>query len=805
MLRPKLVSELGHWLSQYRVRVGYLDALAAYRKNFSDVIFGDLAAGVVVAVMIVPQALAYAQLSGMPSVTGLFAAVLALFTYPFFGSSGHQAVGPGKKSFAGVQASAASSPTSLASLPPPFSSTHSLLALSSSLFLSLLPPPPFPHPRTPTLPTVALLAIMTQEAVSSAAAFDESRYVTLAAKLAFLIGIIQLVMGLMRVGFLLNFLSHSVLSGFTFTSALIIAASQLSKGFGFKTKQQSYVWQTLADFFHGCASGEVHRLSVAMFIINLFLLFGLTQIRTRLMASPAVKSRPALKALLRLLSVSLVVVTFNIVLVASLRLDLRGLRILGDVQAGMPPFAPGAVFDGEFTADASKLMPSALLISLVSFIESASVAKSMQQKYGITPGTLGADDNQELLGLGLANVATSIFSGFPVTGGFSRSTVNSEAGARTVMAGVFSGCILSLVLSCATSWFHYLPDVSLAALIVFSALRLIELRTVRYLWAVDKADATIWASTVLVTICGGVELGLMIGVCISVLRVVKVAALPHTAVLGRMPDGSTFRNLRRFPDLAKTVPRLAILRMDGPLFFANVEFLTHQVLRVAFPPAKGESDTALAWSAVVGVSNSNNVSSLSTSSDNEEGQLADPEEGHVVLVTRANEPIEAVLLDLSAVSSVDSAGIHALLEAIPMAIAEAASRRQKQRKTGEGKGDTAEPDEAAAPRLFLVGARGPVRDSLNRGEHAQHHKSNRGGSTSCLAVAHRVCGSTRTKKDNAETQQKENKEKEKELKEKREDEVSMPLLLQVDVKKGVELVSAMLERHRGEIRSGVMV
>jgi SulP family sulfate permease len=595
------------------VRFGYLDAVSAYRTSGAEAFAGDAAAGIVVAVMLVPQAMAYAQLSGMPPVTGFFAAILSLFFYPVFGSSGHQAVGP-----------------------------------------------------------VALLALMTQAAVSAvagdgAAAMD--RYANVAAKLAFLIGVAQLLMGVLRAGYVLNFLSHSVLAGFTTSSAVIIAASQLSKAFGFSTPQRSYVWQTFSDFFAGLGAGKLHGLSLGLFIMNMLLFFVLTEGRARLMASAAVRLRPALKALLRVLSVALVIIAFNILLVGGLRLDLKGVKVLGRIPSGMPPFKPAAVFDETLAADAFALLPSALLISLVSFVESASVAKSMQAKFGVTPGTLGANDNQELLGLGLANVATAFFSGFPVTGGFSRSTVNSEAGARTVMAGVISGTILCIVVSFLTSWFFYLPDVSLAALIMFSALRLLESGTIRYLWTVDRGDAIVWLATIAVTFGAGIELGLLVGAGVSVLRVVEKAAQPHTAVLGRMPDGTTFRNVKRFPTLAAPVPGVVIVRLDGPLFFANLALFVDRVVGAAFPPPDDIAAAAAAAEA-------------------------------------ARLPTQAVLLDFSTVASIDSAGVHALSETIPEALKKAAASAHLK-----------------PPRLFLVGARGPVRDRLRAGEraHANAH------------------------------------------------------------------------------------
>ena len=550
---------------------------------------------------------------------------------------------------------------------------------------------------------VALLALMTQAAVSAvageavtsaglsaaaAAAAAADRYAHVAAKLAFLIGASQLLMGLLRAGYVLNFLSHSVLAGFTTSSAVIIAASQLSKAFGFSTPQRPYLWQTLADCAAGLGTGKLHGLSLGLFVMNMILFYALTEGRARLMASAVVKARPALKAFLRVISVALVIVTFNILLVGGLRLDLKGVKVLGRIATGMPPFKPAAVFDDAFSADVFALLPSSLLISLVSFVESASVAKSMQAKFGVTPGTLGADDNQELLGLGLANVATAVFSGFPITGGFSRSTVNSEAGARTVMAGVFSGAILSVVVSFLTSWFFYLPDVSLAALIMFSALRLLESGTIRYLWAVDRGDALVWVMTIAVTFGAGIELGLLVGTGVSVLRIVEKAAQPHTAVLGRMPDGTTFRNVRRFPTLATPVPGIVIVRLDGPLFFANVALFVDRVVRATFPSAEDLAASAAAAAT---------ASAAAAATASPDTIVA---EASSIAPSPHTSP-QVVLLDFSTVASIDSAGVHALSETLIEALTKAAFLAR-----------------VASPRIFIVGARGPVRDRLRAGERA---------------------------------------------------------------------------------------
>lgn len=468
---------------------GVVEALRLYSGN-KDLIVADASAGLVVAIMLIPQALAYAVLAGMPAVTGFYAAILALVAYPLFGTSPFQAVGP-----------------------------------------------------------VAIMSLLSKEAVTEAlaeagAADSAAAAIAMSAKLAFLIGIVQLAMGAMKAGYLINFLSHPVLAGFTAASAVIIATSQLPKALGLTVPTTAYAWQTWAEV--ATRLPRTHGPSVALFAANMVLFHVLTGLRQRVLGSGAVKARPWLKALLRLVSVALVVVTANILLVWLAGLKGKGVRVLGDVPAGLPTFMPASVFDG-FPRDAGHLLPSALLISLITYVESASVAKSMAAKWGLPPGAAPMDGSQELLGLGLANVASALFGGFPVTGGFSRSGVQAEAGARTVMTGLVAGAVLTLVASTLAPAFYYLPDVCLAALITFSALRLLESHTLRFLLAVDKADAGVYMLTAAVILGAGIENGLLVGAAASVLRLVQEAAVPHTAVLGRMPDGATYRKRGALP------------------------------------------------------------------------------------------------------------------------------------------------------------------------------------------------------------------------------------------------------------------
>lgn len=610
-------------------RWSMVDVWNIYAYEWKECISSDLSAGLVVAIMLIPQSLAYAALAGLPPVTGFSAAIAALVGYALtFGSSGHQAVGP--------------------------------VALMSLLSYE------------------AVHGVVEGEHISDPALYA-ARWAALSARLALLVGVLQACMGILRAGYLISFLSHPVLAGFTASSAIIIASSQLSKAFGVSIGATSFVWQVWYSV--GSRLPHTHGPSAGLFVANMVLFYGLTLGRQKLLALPAVKQRPALLAVLRVIPVALLVVTFNILLVWLAGLQDKGVKVLGSVQGGLPQLTPALVFSSGLQQDLLALIPSGALISLITYVESASVAKTMATKYGVPEGGRGVDGNQELLGLGVSNVASALFAGFPVTGGFSRSGVQAEAGSRTVLTGAIAAVLLTLIAGLATSLFRYLPDVCLAALIIFSALRLLESQTIRFLWQVDRSDAAVYLLTLFSTLAGGVENGLLVGAALSIARIVREAAQPHTAVLGRMPDGVTYRNLKRFPDLAKPVPGLHILRLDGPLFFANVGLLRDKVL------------------------------------------------GHVKAAAGgAQRDLQAVVLDFSGVSTIDSSGVHMVsdLPAEMSRVWQQALMSMPALPVNSARAGVATAAEAGAlpaspPQLFVVAARGPVRDRLMSGLRAHAH------------------------------------------------------------------------------------
>jgi len=491
--------------------------------------------------MLIPQGMAYAILAGMPPMFGLYSSIFSLLLYAPFSTSPQLAVGP----------SAMMSLLSSAAIAP-------LAGGSCEGGLSLEDP---------------LCA----------------RYVDLSLKLAFLVGCASLLLGLLKGGYLVNFLSHPVLKGFTMAAAIIIGSGQINKVLGFKIERHEYVYDTWIDLVEGIAEGKTHLLTFLLFIENMALFYGLKYMRTWLRTHPAVKSRKALLQVVNAFPNALVVVAVNIAVVGGFRLDESGVGIVGKIQSGIP--APTNILNASFGSDVGALLPSALVMCIVGFMESISVAKAMALRYGTV-----IDSDQELVGLGVANIGASFFNSFTTTGGFSRTMVNGDAGAKTPLAGMLSAGILAIVVVFLTGLFEFLPSVTLGSMIIFAVTKLVEFTTPRMLWAVDKGDFVVYAVSFVATLILGIELGIAVGAAISLARVVKEAAIPHVAVLGKMPTG-TWRNVKRFPDEAQTAKGLRVLRFDSPIFFANAAFFKDLILRTCRPG--GEADGGCVPRAVV--------------------------------------------------------------------------------------------------------------------------------------------------------------------------------------------------------------
>jgi SulP family sulfate permease len=456
-----------------------LEWLRAYRR---DQLAGDLSAGIIVALMTVPQGMAYALVAGLPPVAGLYASIAPPLIYALFGTSMTQAVGP-----------------------------------------------------------AAIASLMTAAALAPLAATGSSLYGVLAAQLALMAGMVLLACSLLRLGFLANFFSRPVMSGFTIGSAIVIALGQLPA-------------------LTGGAPLRPHGPSLALGLACLATLLVLRKALPLLLRRCGLA--PGMAAMGARLSPLLVVVGATLAL---LFLPGHGIRLTGEVPSGLP-----ALNIAISTIHADALLKPALLIGFMIFLTSMSAAQALalrrQEKL---------NSNRELLALGAANVGSALSLGFPVTGSLSRSAVNFAAGAQTPLAGVISSLLLAAALLAPTGWLAWLPLPALAATIIVAVAGMIDLSTLRAAWRYDRADALALLATAGGVLFIGVEAGVIIGVVLSMGTLILRASRPQVAVLGRIPGSEHFRNIERHEALTR--PQILMLRIDANLFFGNAESVSERI------------------------------------------------------------------------------------------------------------------------------------------------------------------------------------------------------------------------------------
>jgi SulP family sulfate permease len=456
-----------------------LDWLKHYQR--AD-LAGDVGAGIIVAMMMVPQGMAYALVAGLPPVAGLYASIAPPLLYALFGTSSAQSVGP-----------------------------------------------------------MAIIALMTASALGPLAAPGTALYGMLAGQLALLAGAVLLACGLLRVGFLANFFSRPVMSGFTLGSSIVIALGQVGTLLG---------GSALAPHWPSVLLGAG---SIGFLLLARRHGAGLLG---RLGLTPAAADIGARLAPMLLVLVAILLVTL-------LHLDARGVRVIGAVPSGLPqPALPLA--DGYWQA----LGKPALLIGFMNFLIGMSGAQALALKR-VNQRYEKLHTNRELVGLGLANVGSALSGGFPVTGSLSRSAVNFAAGARTQLAGVISAVLLAGALVLPTGWLAPLPLPVLAATIIVAVLGMLDLGTLRTAWHYDRADALALVATGGGVLLLGVESGVVLGLVLSLGAMIWRESRPHIAVLGRIAGTEHFRNIERYP--GETEPRVLLLRVDAGLFFGNLE------------------------------------------------------------------------------------------------------------------------------------------------------------------------------------------------------------------------------------------
>ena len=450
--------------------------LANYKRNYFK---NDLLAGLIVAIMLVPQGMAYAMLAGLHPVIGLYAATIPAIIYALFGTSRHLSVGP-----------------------------------------------------------VALVSILVFTGVSTLAEPNTEKYVSLVLLLMLLIGLIQFLLGALRLGFLVNFISHAVMSGFISAAAVLISFNQLNHLLGINI-ESDYVFLIVLEVISKLS--EINIVVFILGIISTLILIGIKKYSTNIPGP-------------------LVVVVLSMLVVYFGQLQALGVTIVGDVPQGLPVLS----FPTINVDDVIKLLPIAITISLIGFMESISMGKiiASKQNYNINP-------SKELIGLGLANTIGSFFSAYPVTGSFSRSAVNYESGARTQLSSIMTALFILLTLLFFTRFFYYLPQTVLGAIIVVAVYGLIDFKEVKYLFTVKKLDGWTWIVTFIATLTISIEMGILIGLAFSLLTLLGRSAYPKVVELGYIEDKDMYRNIAQYPE-AKTNPEILIVRVDASLHFANV-------------------------------------------------------------------------------------------------------------------------------------------------------------------------------------------------------------------------------------------
>ena len=481
--------------------IRYLPILTWGKTYNKSALTNDMVAALIVTIMLIPQSLAYALLAGLPPEAGLYASIAPILFYAIFGTSRALAVGP-----------------------------------------------------------VAVVSLMTAAALGKILDQGTAGYAVAALSLAFLSGSILLAMGVFRLGFVANFLSHPVIAGFITASGVLIATSQLKHILGIKGEGEN-----LIDMVHGLIThiSEVNFITLTIGVLATAFLFwvrkGLKPFLRKLgvvgtLADVLTKAGPVAGVVVTTLAVWL------------FGLADKGVAIVGAVPQSLPPLTMPS-FSPELL---KQLLLPAFLISIIGFVESISVAQTLAAKK-----RQRIDPDQELIGLGTANLGAAFTGGFPVTGGFSRSVVNFDAGAETPAAGAYTAVGLAIAAVALTPLIYFLPKATLAATIIVAVLSLVDFSILKRSWAYSKADFAGVLATILLTLAMGVEIGVSTGVGLSILLHLYKSSKPHIAEVGLVSGTEHFRNILRHK--VETTPSVVNLRVDESLYFANARFLEDKI------------------------------------------------------------------------------------------------------------------------------------------------------------------------------------------------------------------------------------
>ena len=444
---------------------------------------GDFIAGLTVSIILIPQGIAYALIAGLPPIYGLYCALVPQLVYAIFGSSRQVAIGP-----------------------------------------------------------VAMDSLIVATGVSTLALAGSDSYIAIAILLAFMVGSIQFLLGIFRLGFIVNFLSKPVISGFTSAVALTIGINQFRNLFGVDFVQSDQIQYVLEDIWFNIIDFNLNTTVIGLISIGVIVL---------------------LRKINKKIPNALLVVVVGILTIRYFEDYLFDVAIVKDIPSGLPSFS----FPEFDISQMKELLPIALTLVMVGYLETISIGKSLEAKqdeYKLRP-------NQELIALGLSNIIGSWFKAYPSTSSFSRSAINQESGATTGMASLISVLMVLLTLLFLTPLFYHLPKTVLAAIIIVAVFGLVNIKEAIFLWKSNNLDFWLLIITFFSTLFFGIEYGIMIGVGLSLIILIFRTSRPYVAELGKVPDSDFYRNRERFNEVILD-DEVLVFRFDAQLFYANASY-----------------------------------------------------------------------------------------------------------------------------------------------------------------------------------------------------------------------------------------
>ena len=452
----------------------------------------DLIAGLTVGIVLVPQGMAYAMIAGLPPVHGLYAALFPVLIYALLGTSRTVAVGP-----------------------------------------------------------VAMDSLLVAVGLGTLAITGVEAYISMVVVLVLMVGAIQLLLGVLRMGFLVNFLSKPVISGFTSAAAIIIILSQLKHLLGITVDGSNKVHQLVINLVQNLP--QTNPVDLGMGILGILLLIGFKKWNRNI---PGI----------------LIIVVLGILAVYFFSLERFGVQLVGAVPQGLPDF----VMPNMNLSDVRELWPIALALALVGYLETISIGKALEDKSGVETIV----PNKELIALGTANMVGSLFQGYASTASFSRSAINYDAGAKTNLAGIFSVVLVVLTLLFLTPVFEFLPNAVLASIIMVSVVGLIDVAYTKRLWKNRRDEFMVLVITFTVTLVIGITEGILLGVLCSLLLMVYKTSKPHFAEIGNIRNTDYYKNVKRFSDEVEVRNDLLIVRFDAQLYFGNSAYFKRELLKL---------------------------------------------------------------------------------------------------------------------------------------------------------------------------------------------------------------------------------